>query len=276
MRSLSNISKINIGPNIQEFASFKHRGSISSMKLDKVSTRKSFNEKSLRLKQVKQVGSQLNKRNKLETSENDAIGINAELQSPENSVNETFNEFYTYESEEDSAKNIKSKFSSRLFCRIHGRAKINWDIFIMILAVVNCFQIPYQVAFSENDNSNVAIDILNYFVDVFFILDVVINFRTSFVNTYTGLEITDPKLSAYNYVKTRFVIDLIASTPFDYFSYLIPSPNDNSLVLKLFSLLKLVRILRLGRLVAHLDIKNELKTSIKLAKLIFFVGMFIH
>lgn len=246
------------------------------MKLDGLTVKKSSNEKSLRLKQVKQVGFQLNKPYKLDSSDKDAVSVNVELQSPDCSINETFNEFYTYESEDDSITNVKSKFYARFFCRIHGRSKINWDIFIMVLAVINCFQIPYQVAFTENDNSNVAIDILNYFIDVFFVLDVFINFRTSFINEYTGLEITNPKLSAYNYVKTRFVIDLIASIPFDYFSYFIPNANDNSLVLKLFSLLKLVRILRLGRLVAHLDIKNELKTSIKLVKLIFFVCMFIH
>jgi len=47
-------------------------------------------------------------------------------------------------------------------------------------------------------------------------------------------------------------------------------------VLKLFSLLKLVRVLRLERLISKLNLKNEVKTSLKLIKLIFFILLFIH
>lgn len=117
--------------------------------------------------------------------------------------------------------------------------------------------------------------ILNYLIDVFFFLDVIINFRTSYFETEKGIEIMDGKRAAYHYMKTRFAVDLIASIPFDYISLFLNS-DSNSLLLKMFSLLKLVRILRLGRLITHLNIKNELKNSLKLVKLIFFVWLFIH
>ena len=49
-----------------------------------------------------------------------------------------------------------------------------------------------------------------------FLLDIVVNFRTSFVNKH-GDEIFDPKLIAQRYiVGGRFFIDVLATFPFDY------------------------------------------------------------
>lgn len=89
-------------------------------------------------------------------------------------------------------------------------------------------------------------------------------------------EVTDSKLIAIQYFKSRFWIDFFASMPFDYLLFVLPASDTNSVSLKLFSLLKLVRVLRLGRLIAHMNIKNELKTSLKLIKLVFFIIIIIH
>lgn len=51
-------------------------------------------------------------------------------------------------------------------------------------------------------------------VDVTFIIDILINFRTTFVNTADEVE-SDPAKIAMHYLRGWFVIDLVAAIPFD-------------------------------------------------------------
>lgn len=69
------------------------------------------------------------------------------------------------------------------------------------------------------------------------------NFRTSYPNKKTGEEIKEGKLVAIYYLKTRFLIDLIATIPFDDLVGLFLSGNSKEL--KTISMIKLVRVLRL-------------------------------
>ena len=62
---------------------------------------------------------------------------------------------------------------------------------------------------------------MNSFIDVFFFIDIIVNFRTTYINTKTAEEITTPNLIAFNYLKTRFVIDFLATIPFDLIGGLI-------------------------------------------------------
>ncbi len=116
---------------------------------------------------------------------------------------------------------------------------------------------------------------MNWFIDIFFLLDILINFRTTLNNPETGGEISDPKSIALHYLKGKFFIDLLASIPFDFFSVLFIDSGD-SFILELFGLLKLVRILRLSRLITYMNLQDDVKMSLKLIKLIFFLVMYIH
>jgi hypothetical protein len=107
-------------------------------------------------------------------------------------------------------------------------------------------------------------------------LDVYVNFRTSYIIEATGTEILDPKMVAKNYLKARFWIDILASIPFDYISYAFGSADSNTFLLQMFGLLKLVRVLRLSRLITYLNFKNDVKMSLKLIKLIFFLILYLH
>lgn len=108
-----------------------------------------------------------------------------------------------------------------------------------------------------------------------FFLDIIINFRTTFLHYKTGEEVCDAKDIAKEYIKGRFWIDLLASIPMDTIALIIFSSNTTS-QLQLFSLLKLVRMLRLGRIITYMNARDNVKLSLKLAKLIFFVILYIH
>ena len=64
----------------------------------------------------------------------------------------------------------------------------------------------------------------NSVIDVLFLIDIIINFRTTFINSKTGDEISDTTLVAKHYickneiiyfVGGRFWIDFLATVPFD-------------------------------------------------------------
>lgn len=55
--------------------------------------------------------------------------------------------------------------------------------------------------------------IIDLIVDVMFIADILINFRTTFL--HNGEVVMDPHKIAKNYVKGWFLIDAVAAIPFD-------------------------------------------------------------
>jgi hypothetical protein len=57
--------------------------------------------------------------------------------------------------------------------------------------------------------------IINSIIDFVFLMDIFVNFRTSYINPRTGDEVFEPKKIAKNYVKGRFWIDSLATVPFD-------------------------------------------------------------
>lgn len=144
----------------------------------------------------------------------------------------------------------------------------------MILAIFNCFAIPIQVAFDPPVMQGWHFTLINSVIDFIFFLDLIVNFRTTFIHKKTGNEIIEPKEIAIAYLKGRFWIDLLATIPFDTFAELMFSQKGS--LLSIFSLLKLVRVLRLNRIIQLMKVTNEVKLSLKLAKLVFFLSMYLH
>ena len=52
-------------------------------------------------------------------------------------------------------------------------------------------------------------------IDICFGIDVMVNFRTTYINIQTGDEVSEAKAIAYEYLKSKLWIDLLASIPFD-------------------------------------------------------------
>ena len=98
---------------------------------------------------------------------------------------------------------------------------MNWDLMIILLALYNCVMIPLNLAFinaSAENEGILPIMITERIIDVFFILDIILNFRTTFINPNTNIEIVEPSRVAKNYVYSiRFPFDILASIPFDLF-----------------------------------------------------------
>ncbi|XP_048103311.1 potassium voltage-gated channel subfamily H member 1b isoform X2 [Alosa alosa] len=126
--------------------------------------------------------------------------------------------------------------------------KTTWDWVILILTFYTAIMVPYNVSFKTKQN-NVTWLVVDSIVDVIFLVDIVLNFHTTFVGP-GGEVISDPKLIRMNYVKTWFVIDLLSCLPYDVINAF---ENVDEGISSLFSSLKVVRLLRLGRVARKLD-----------------------
>ena len=85
----------------------------------------------------------------------------------------------------------------------------------MILAIWNCVVEPLVIAFNPPSFKSTRFIVANYLINSIFMIDIIMNFRTSYTHSLTGDEILDPKKIASNYLRGIFWIDLLSVIPFD-------------------------------------------------------------
>ncbi|XP_010776011.1 potassium voltage-gated channel subfamily H member 5 [Notothenia coriiceps] len=178
--------------------------------------------------------------------------------------------------------------------------KTTWDWVILILTFYTAIMVPYNVSF-KTKQSNLASLVLDSVVDVVFLIDIVLNFHTTFVGP-AGEVVSDARLIRMNYLKTWFVIDLLSCLPYDIIngfehvdediiasatqtSHLRESFHRNTTrtedsflpqgLSSLFSSLKVIRLLRLGRVARKLDHYLEYGAAVLLLLVCVF-GLVAH
>jgi CRP-like cAMP-binding protein len=156
--------------------------------------------------------------------------------------------------------------------RVNEPRRLRWDLFVMTLATWNCLWIPLDIAFEPDASDSVFLIVVSNLIDFWFLIDIFLTFRTTYIKTSTGDEIVDPKKIAWHYIKTRFVIDVLSVFPFKIFM----GYYDNLQFLDLFGILKVARVLRLGRIINIINAKEEIKTTLKLWNLVFLLILYIH
>lgn len=102
--------------------------------------------------------------------------------------------------------------------------KAVWDWLILLLVIYTAIFTPYSAAFLLNDSeerkrrecgySCSPLNVVDLIVDIMFIIDILINFRTTYVNQNEEV-VSDPAKIAIHYFKGWFLIDMVAAIPFD-------------------------------------------------------------
>ncbi|XP_050441193.1 potassium voltage-gated channel protein eag isoform X2 [Adelges cooleyi] len=145
--------------------------------------------------------------------------------------------------------------------------KAIWDWVILCLTFYTAIMVPYNVAFKNKTSEDVSLLVLDSIVDVIFFIDIVLNFHTTFVGP-GGEVVSDPKVIRRNYLKSWFIIDLLSCLPYDVFNAF---DHDEEGIGSLFSALKVVRLLRLGRVVRKLDRYLEYGAAMLILLLCFYM-----
>ncbi|KAL0984417.1 hypothetical protein UPYG_G00141140 [Umbra pygmaea] len=138
---------------------------------------------------------------------------------------------------------------SRFILLHYSVSKALWDWMILLATFYVAVTVPYNVCFTPYDELDTAARttiVSDIAVEMLFILDIILNFRTSFVST-SGQVVYEPRSICIHYATTWFFVDLVAALPFDLLYAF------NITVTSLVHLLKTVRLLRLLRLLQKLD-----------------------
>lgn len=102
--------------------------------------------------------------------------------------------------------------------------KAFWDWIILILVLYTAVFTPFSATFLLDEHGDVRqiacgytcnpLNVADLLVDVLFIVDIAINFRTTYVDQNDDV-VTQPARIAKHYIKGWFPIDLFAAIPFD-------------------------------------------------------------
>lgn len=156
----------------------------------------------------------------------------------------------------------------------HSRFRTIWDVLILVLVFVSCILIPYQVAFVHE--ARLPGSVVVYAIDVVFFVDILLNFRTTY--RAHGIEVTDPAQIRRHYLRTMFLVDLVATVPFDALLFMFPDAEIFSisavLILRLLRLLRVVRLMLIFRRWAR---QSSINTGyLRIGRLTSVVILLIH
>ncbi len=129
-------------------------------------------------------------------------------------------------------------------------ARQYWSLVVVAALLYGMVEIPLRIGFEQDVVPWSAPDVFNLFVDIFFLIDVIVNFRTGYFQEDSRL-VLDEKKIAIRYIKGWFVLDLFTSIPFSHIAQAATtgsSKNNGNSSLAALTLPRLLRIIRIARL----------------------------
>uniref|UniRef100_A0A4W3IKM7 Cyclic nucleotide-binding domain-containing protein n=1 Tax=Callorhinchus milii TaxID=7868 RepID=A0A4W3IKM7_CALMI len=143
--------------------------------------------------------------------------------------------------------------------------KFYWDLTMLLLMVGNLIIIPVGITFFKDENTTPWI-VFNVVSDTFFLVDLVLNFRTGIVVEDNTEIILDPQKIKMKYLKSWFVVDFISSIPVDYIFLIVETRIDSEVyktaralrIVRFTKILSLLRLLRLSRLIRYIHQWEEI------------------
>uniref|UniRef100_A0A8C6UX94 Hyperpolarization activated cyclic nucleotide-gated potassium channel 4 n=1 Tax=Neogobius melanostomus TaxID=47308 RepID=A0A8C6UX94_9GOBI len=140
-----------------------------------------------------------------------------------------------------------------------------WDLTMLLLMVGNLIIIPVGITFFKDEHTPPWI-VFNVVSDTFFLMDLVLNFRTGIVKEDNTEIILDPQLIKVKYLKSWFAVDFISSIPVDYIFLIVETRIDSDFyktaralrIVRFTKILSLLRLLRLSRLIRYIHQWEEI------------------
>jgi len=185
--------------------------------------------------------------------------------------------------EEELDRNVEEEIARNLWANHRmippeSKFKRNWNTMIVALVIYNTLFIILVVCFNKYEMNtglywyegntgtlNVAPMFVDYLVDLVFLADIALTFRTTFFDSENEL-VLDKRVIRMNYLKTWFFPDLISVFPFELFGlFLTPA--------RLIIPLKVVRLLRLTKVVKEVNVHNNV---VRVSQMLSLFLVFAH
>uniref|UniRef100_A0A8C2FKF7 Cyclic nucleotide-binding domain-containing protein n=1 Tax=Cyprinus carpio TaxID=7962 RepID=A0A8C2FKF7_CYPCA len=140
-----------------------------------------------------------------------------------------------------------------------------WDFTMLLFMVGNLIIIPVGITFFKEETTMPWI-LFNVVSDTFFLMDLVLNFRTGIIIEDNSDIILDPKTIKKNYLKTWFIVDFVSSIPVEYIFLIVEKGIDSEVyktaralrIVRFTKILSLLRLLRLSRLIRYIHQWEEI------------------
>ncbi|XP_068090158.1 potassium/sodium hyperpolarization-activated cyclic nucleotide-gated channel 2 isoform X1 [Hyperolius riggenbachi] len=140
-----------------------------------------------------------------------------------------------------------------------------WDFSMLLFMVGNLIIIPVGITFFKDETTTPWI-VFNVVSDTFFLMDLVLNFRTGIVIEDNTEIILDPQKIKRKYLRTWFVVDFVSSIPVDYIFLIVEKGIDSEVyktaralrIVRFTKILSLLRLLRLSRLIRYIHQWEEI------------------
>uniref|UniRef100_A0A3Q1IRV8 Cyclic nucleotide-binding domain-containing protein n=1 Tax=Anabas testudineus TaxID=64144 RepID=A0A3Q1IRV8_ANATE len=162
---------------------------------------------------------------------------------------------------ERAVEHERERVKSAGFWIIHPYSdfRFYWDLTMLLLMVGNLIIIPVGITFFKDEHTPPWI-VFNVVSDTFFLMDLVLNFRTGIVKEDNTEIILDPQQIKIKYLKSWFVVDFISSIPVDYIFLIVETRIDSDFyktaralrIVRFTKILSLLRLLRLSRLIRYI------------------------
>ncbi|CAL8076102.1 unnamed protein product [Calicophoron daubneyi] len=218
--------------------------------------------------------------------------LSSHTEPTKSSVTEKFAQFLSMDEDLHVEHRFQSPRMHKFTLKHYSMFKAVWDWIILGLIIYTAIATPYMTVFLINNgnkyaklisgrnssawednassnttfkmrkdsiNSSTFLSTVDILVDVMFFVDILINFRTTYVNKNDEV-VSHPRRIATHYIKGWFFIDLVAAIPFDLIFFQSSGEQPTALT----SLLKSARLLRLVGIVRKLDRYSEYGASILL------------
>eukprot|EP00892_Ulva_mutabilis_P001042 jgi/Ulvmu1/10939/UM007_0118.1 len=144
-----------------------------------------------------------------------------------------------------------------------SRLRVRWDTYILIILFTVCIFTPYMICFDVQVSKLTAFGVWETIVDASFLLDIVLNFRTAFVeNGASDALISSRRRIITKYLTGFFVLDVVSTVPWD-----LVMTNEALGLVQLFKVSRIVKLVRIMRILKLIRILRLLKAPTILKQL---------
>ncbi|KAG6471724.1 hypothetical protein ZIOFF_069170 [Zingiber officinale] len=123
-----------------------------------------------------------------------------------------------------------------------------WEIFLIVLVVYSAWVSPFEFGFLGHAKGTLAL--VDNIVNAFFPIDIILTFFLAYLDRTTYLLVDDPKLIAWKYLTSWFVLDVASTIPSELACKLLPHKLRSY---GFFNMLRLWRLRRVSALFARLE-----------------------
>ena len=138
------------------------------------------------------------------------------------------------------------KSVSRYIRDPESQFSVYWDAAQCVFLAFVSYTVPYRTGFSIDVQLGSLWFWIDLIVDVYFISDLVLNFRTAFWNKYGVREERLGKV-AVHYLRGWFLLDVLSCLPIQYIVYLTDAASEGGAESSNFRAFKALRLLRLSK-----------------------------